>query len=549
MAEERVTETGGQAVTDSGGRWLDWADRRTTVLVVLGLLVVRIIYLVWVSSWELLPDEAHYWEWSRRLSLSYYSKGPGVAWMIAASTGLFGVSEWAVRLPAAISSAVGALGLARLADDVTGDERAGFLAMVAFSLIPIFQLEAQLMTIDPPFMASWVICALIAWHAFRAHARGERPWLLWALLGLAMGVGFLVKYITVLLAPGLLIYAIIRRHALPWDRRLTLGILIALIGFAIAISPWIAWNGGNGWPAIRHELGHLGAPGGDVPPQWEKPHGIPSLLELVAAQIVVLGPPAFALIVLATVRAIRQRGDEPERWPAHAFLLSIGLPTIGFFVLASLKTGVEANWSVSGYLTLLALVAGYSVREVPRWLQEVARAARPASEVRRPPRNWWVIGWRWMIGWGLVTATIIGFPHLWAQVPGIGDAMPMHRLTGGRELAARVDALREDLREETGQDPMVIAARYDIASQLAFYLEGRPTTYGAGKYVGRRPSQYDYWENTDLTDPELLGRPAVMVLKPAEEWRAAFRFDSIETVQQEPPVHVGLGYGGVKSGS
>lgn len=520
----------GQAVqtTDQRERrWLELAGWRETALLILALLTVRIIYLVWLSQWELLPDEAHYWEWSRRPGLSYYSKGPGVAWMIAASTGLFGVSEWAVRLPAAISSAVGALALARLTNDAIGDERAGFLAVVAFSLIPILQLEAQVMTIDPPFMASWLICALIAWHAFAAHTRGERAWLLWALLGLSMGTGFLVKYIIVLLAPGLLLYAILRRKTLPWDRRLTLAIMIVLIGFAIGMSPWLVWNADHGWPAIRHELGHLGAPGGDVPAQWHKPRGIPSMLELLATQVGVLGIPAFVLIVMATVRAIRRRDKDLDRWPAHLLMLSLGLPTIGFFVLASLKTGVEANWPVSGYLTLLVVAAGYSVREIPK-----------------PPRNWWAIGWKWVIGWGIVTATIIGFPHVWAEVPVAGDAMPMYRITGGRELATLVDGLRDELRAETGKEPIVISARYDIVSQLAFYLEGRPTTYGAGSYVGRRESQYDYWEETDLTAPSLRGRPAIMVLRPAEEWRGAFDLEGFATVREEPPVHVAERYEG-----
>ena len=42
---------------------------------------------------ELSPDEAHYWEWSRRLDWSYYSKGPFVAYLIALSTALGGATD------------------------------------------------------------------------------------------------------------------------------------------------------------------------------------------------------------------------------------------------------------------------------------------------------------------------------------------------------------------------------------------------------------------------------------------------------------------------
>src|SRR6202008_1018912 len=59
---------------------------------------------------DLAPDEAHYWDWSRHLDWSYYSKGPGVAWLIRLSCELFatlslrltGTEMLAVRLPAVV---------------------------------------------------------------------------------------------------------------------------------------------------------------------------------------------------------------------------------------------------------------------------------------------------------------------------------------------------------------------------------------------------------------------------------------------------------------
>ena len=36
-------------------------------------------------------------------------------------------------------------------------------------------------------------------------------------------------------------------------------------GFAAATAPVLVWNAQNGWPTVRHLLGHLGLPGGDVP--------------------------------------------------------------------------------------------------------------------------------------------------------------------------------------------------------------------------------------------------------------------------------------------
>ena len=548
---EATVEGRPQGDRSNNGRWLEWADWRATLILVLGILALRIVYLIWLNPWELVEDEAHYWEWSRRLALSYYSKGPGIATIIAASTWLFGVSEWAIRLPAALSSLIGALVLARLTIDAFGDERAGFLAALSFNLIAIFQFEGQIMTIDPPFMALWLVCAWIAWHAFAAHRRGDSPWLLWALLGLALGAGFLVKYIIVLLPPGLLLYAFIRRRSLPWDRRMTAAVGLALVTFAVALTPWVVWNAQHGWPAIAHELGHLGAPGGDTPPRWGDRHALISMLEMVGSQIGVMGPPAFVLIVLATVSAFRERPRRPDRWPRHLFMLSCAVPTLAFFLLLSLISTVEGNWPVSAYLTLLVLVGERSVVEIPRWFERRKRwlcdaraVLRAGGSPRRKPRSAWVTGWRWMIGWGLVTATIIAWPHGWARLPVIGDALPMDRIDGGREIAAEVDELRRQLRVRTGEEPLVIGGAYGLAGQLAFYLEDRPTVYGADSYLRWRETQYDYWEETDLSDPALRGRPAVMVCRDAEKWLEAFEFETFGTLNEDIPIHVGLGFGG-----
>ena len=55
---------------------------RGVVALIGAVLVLRIVYLCFLSTWPLVADEAHYWEWSRRPDWSYYTKGPGVAWVI-----------------------------------------------------------------------------------------------------------------------------------------------------------------------------------------------------------------------------------------------------------------------------------------------------------------------------------------------------------------------------------------------------------------------------------------------------------------------------------
>src|SRR5262245_39159128 len=80
-----------------------------------GVLALRLIYLFWLCPYDLVEDEASYWEWSRHLDWSYYSKGPGIAWAIRAATELLGTSEAAIRTIPAISGALATLAVGALA--------------------------------------------------------------------------------------------------------------------------------------------------------------------------------------------------------------------------------------------------------------------------------------------------------------------------------------------------------------------------------------------------------------------------------------------------
>src|SRR5262245_20707278 len=63
--------------------------------VLAGCVILASVALTFAYVWVdcplgLAPDEAHYWEWSRKLDWGYYSKGPLVAWLIRGSCELFG---------------------------------------------------------------------------------------------------------------------------------------------------------------------------------------------------------------------------------------------------------------------------------------------------------------------------------------------------------------------------------------------------------------------------------------------------------------------------
>lgn len=113
---------------------------RFALLAIVVVTTARIAYSVWWSPYELVADEAQYWDWSRHIDWSYYSKGPGVAWLIAAFTWFLGTAEWVIRLPAALSFACVMLAMAWVTADALVDDpaavRATLLVPIVVSLVP-----------------------------------------------------------------------------------------------------------------------------------------------------------------------------------------------------------------------------------------------------------------------------------------------------------------------------------------------------------------------------------------------------------------------------
>lgn len=544
------------AVRDAARKWT-----RATWLLLLAVTAARIIYLIAMCPIELAGDEAQYWDWSRRLDLSYYSKGPGIAWLIAVSTSLFGATEWSVRLPAVFCGTLTALLLAwwarRLARGVAaGDERtaarAGFFAAALFMLPPVYQATSLLMTIDGPYVMCWVAAGVCAWRALEPDARLPIIW--WALFGLALGVGFLFKYTILFLLVGLMLFIVIDR---PRIARLGRGMALAGAVFAIAALPVLIWNWRMGWPTVAHLLGHLGAKGGDRADLAAEPWRYDPMwtIEMIGAQLGFVGP-ALVLLGVAAARWISAQGEAMRSARrAGLFVACASAPVILFYFLLTFAFEGEANWPIAGYALLLAPAACVLAAELDRYRTMVsewmALPERPKRGfLRRKPEALVQVLWHWSLGYGIVVSLGLVLLPAVARLPVIGRLVPMHRFSGWRETAAEVDRWREELRENNPTSvgaPIVIAHRYDAASRLAFYLRDRPPVFSAASFMGDRKSSYDYFTDTDLRRPDLHGRSAVLVGAGREAWAGAFRFNRIET---QPPgangrvLHLGIEYGG-----
>lgn len=502
-----------EKIRREGSGYAAWAGSwRAVLLLVLAVTAARLVYLAWFCPYTLLEDEAHYWEWSRHLAWSYYSKGPGVAWLIAMSTAVFGDTEFAVRLPAALSSAVAALALAGLARDASGDKRAGFFAAAVFQLVPMFQSTSLMMTIDMPYAACW---SLAAWWCWRGWMMGRIECFVAAGLAVAAGVAF--KHTMLLFLPGAVVFAVLA--ARNGGRANWMGVATVLVLSLVGLVPNVIWNAQHDWATVKHLMGHLGMVGGDVPQASAEPkRGWDPMwtVEFIGTQIALAGP--MLLLAFAGLR------EGVKQVIARRYLLAIAAPILLFYVGVSFVTEPEGNWALAGYTTLTAL-AGWGVVEGMDAFVRKVRAWRALPEPRpkagfllRRPETFAQVAWHATLVVGVVFGVAALRLDLLAKVPGLGKAIPLSRLMGADEMASHVARLMEEIRRPGEPEPMVISQFYGRASQMAFYLPGHPRVYCSGSRMGGRKSQYDVWTFTDLADPELAGRNAVLLGDAGRSW-------------------------------
>jgi undecaprenyl-diphosphatase len=460
------------------------------------LTALRVAYLAW-GALDLSPDEAHYWEWSRRLDLSYYSKGPLIAYLIAGLTAVAGPSALGIRLGAVGLSLLGAWALYRLGRELFGRPEPGALAVIGLQVTPLVWAGSLLLTIDAPFIVAWT---LGLWAAHRALTRGGAG--AWALLGLAIGVGGLAKYTMLLLLPGLALYlwrAPERRARVAW-RGPCLAALVALAAFA----PVLVWNARTGWVSARHVTSQ--GRGGSLT-VWH-------LAEFLGSQLLVLTPVVAALLAWGLWLGVREglvRGREPYR-----FLLAFTAPVLGLYLAVALQSKVQANWTAAAYPPLALATAGL--------LLERRAALAPAA--RRVQAGLAVAALAVAVG-----TSALGHATLQLGVPPRLD--PVARLRGWAELGQAVGAARASMPDP--DRTFVASDRYQVTSELAFYTPGRPPAYNFN--LGRRLNQYDFWDGPNTR----LGWDAVYVKagrRPLDEGvRAAFE-------RVDPPTVVEIRRGG-----
>jgi undecaprenyl-diphosphatase len=429
------------------------------------LLILSVFRIYYISHGpiDLSPDEAHYWEWSRRLDLSYYSKGPMIAYLIYLGTSLFGHTVFGIRIMAVLFSALSSIFLFRLVNSLYKDTKPypynsiiALFSAILLQIIPLFSPFGVIFTIDSPFIFFWIL-SLYFFHR-TLESEGKKNWKInWIFLGLSIGLGLLTKYTMVFFFLCAFLFLLFSEKRYLLKTKLPyLSTIVSLIIF----SPVILWNYKHEWLTVKHTAGQAHVSAGIT-------ISLNSFIEFIGSQIAVITPVIFFMMIYALIKIQDQKTNK-------YFLSSFSVPVLLFFILKSLHAKVQANWAMSGYIT--AIIAFCVL-----YLKTEQKNNKKFLSLFKNKRLVIVA-----ISISLLVTAIAHYPSI-LGLPSKLD--PSSRLKGWKALGFEVSTIYKELLD---RGPVLIFSdRYQVSSELAFYVSGHPKTFCINN--GRRMNQYDLW--------------------------------------------------------
>ncbi len=340
--------------------WVNWhlmlSWRQGTLTFIAALTLAR-VWLLFLSPFDLGPDEAQYWSWSRDFAFGYFSKPPMIGWVIGLTTAACGAGEACVRLSAPLFHGFTAMMLFFLVQKMF-DDRVAFWTSVLYVTLPGVWFSSGLITTDVPLLFFWSISLFALWSL-----RESPAWKWAALLGLGIGLGLLSKYAMLYFIGGMVLAATFDRQT----RAALLsshGIVVAAIALAL-FAPNIWWNAAHDFSTVTHTAANANVTSGNL-------FNIEKLLEFLGGQFGIFGPFLFGALLVAIgsfIWAWRKGRAVDVR---YLWLAAFVVPALIVGITLGFISRANANWAATAYVAGTALVAV--------WLFETrARALLPAS--------------------------------------------------------------------------------------------------------------------------------------------------------------------------
>ncbi len=426
------------------------------------LIILFIIRLVLITKIDLIPEEAYYWQWSRHLSLSYYDMSPMVAYTIALTT-LFGKlnSQLFVRLAAPVISLVLSLCVYLALKKITNNNLLPLLWGVLLNAIPIFNVGSILIVYGNLQMLFFALTIL-----FLIYLIMTKKDFYWYLIGISTGLAMLSKYTAVFIYPAVFLFLILsvnyRKYFFRKEPYLAFLISVALF------SQVIIWNYLNNFISFRHLMtlsGHFAGFGAFLS----------NLFLFILSQTGIVSPFIF-IIMLISIFAGFYLGLK-ENNDIYLMLSTSSLTPFLYFIYQCARTAVQPNWPVFLYF--------------PAFLLSFILILRLNLNLKSQKlKNIMTYFYALSFAAGLVFSLIIFLEPYYPLINIKISKSPIKDVLGWKKLGHYVG---RELAAHKKDNLLIAARRFQMASELAYYVRERPQTYSFNYFI--RDNEYAFWNN------------------------------------------------------
>lgn len=302
------------------------------IFIVVASLCIRFLC---IGSYNLLVEEAYYWNYSQHLDFGYLDHPPMVALLIKLSTLIFGTTELAIRFPALLCWGLATWFSYQLSELICRDS--GLYAVLLLAILPFYFLQSLVTTPDQPVLVCWSA----ALYYFYRIARYEEAYS-WYKAGIWLGLGLLSKYTIVLLGPCVVLYLITVPSARHWFIRKE-PYLCALIA-ALCFTPVIYWNATHEWASFVFQSTR----------RFQAPHHF-SFHYFLGLLVLFLLP--GGIIGLKQLIFKNTRNSIEITLESRRFIQIFTLFPLAFFGLYSFNHSIKIDWVGPGLISIIPWLA------------------------------------------------------------------------------------------------------------------------------------------------------------------------------------------------
>ncbi|CAN5358077.1 hypothetical protein BH10PSE11_BH10PSE11_23750 [soil metagenome] len=297
--------------------------------------------------------EAYYIANSRSFELSYFDHPPLAFWIAWLTRTVTGADSLVTLRAPFIAMFIGTTWMMYQIGARLFDQRSGAAAALLLNLSPLFTISfSAWVQPDGPMTFLALASILLIVRLEKVDCSRERL-LSWLGVGACLGLALLSKYAAVVVAIGLLLFAITSREHRRWfsEPGPYLGAVLALAIF----SPVVIWNWKHDWVSFVFQ--------GQRPFEYTGLR-LGSLLETIAGQAALIGPWIWVPCIQAGIWGLARGPADWRTWLPSV----LGATPIVLFSIIALwaSSGGHHHWQAPGYLLLFPLVGHFVVLRLER---------------------------------------------------------------------------------------------------------------------------------------------------------------------------------------